>query len=106
VTTASRKQLDDLVHRCRERKQEALAKDAISLWLKRREQSLRKDGVTGLIQLSDDHLALLQDQARAGALLLEAVEQTPTNADVIERLEKLGYQKIDEKWTPPTLIPQ
>ena len=44
------------------------------LLLIRREQSLRKDGVTGLIQLSDERLALLQDQAGAGALLLEALE--------------------------------
>ena len=69
-STLSRTQLNDLVQRCRDRKLDDLAKDAITRWLIRREQSLRKDGVTGLIQLSDERLALLQDQAGAGALLL------------------------------------
>ncbi len=106
VAAASRTQLNDLVQRCHDRKQEALAKEAINRWLARRELSLRKDGVSGLIQLADDRLALLQDQAGAGSLLLEAVEQTPTNTDVIERLEKLGYRKVDEQWTHPILKPQ
>lgn len=101
----SRAQLQDLVLRCRERKQDALAKDAIAAWLTRREKSLRKDGVTGLIQLADERIALAQDQAGAGTLLLEALQQTPNNADVLDRLKGMGYQEVNGKWQPPQSIP-
>ena len=97
----SRTQLNDLVQRCRERKLDDFAKDAIKRWLVRREQSLRKDGVTGLIQLSDERLALLQDHDGAGSLLLEALGQTPTNANITERLTKLGYKEVNGRWINP-----
>lgn len=97
----SRNQLGDLVQRCRDRKQEALAQKAIMLWLTKRETSLRKDGVTGLIQLADERLTLLQDQAGASALLLEALQLETTNASVHERLKKLGFQEVDGRWVPP-----
>ncbi len=103
--TLSRNRLGELVQRCRDRKQEALAKEAITLWLTRREQSLRKDGVTGLIQLADERLALLQDQPGAGALLLEAMKLAPTNEDIHERLTKLGYQKVNDQWVQPQAAP-
>jgi len=103
--TLTRTQLGDLVQRCRDRKQSNLAKEAITRWLARREQSLRKDGVTGLIQLSDERLALLQDQPGAGALLLEALQLAPRNEDVLERLKELGYQEVNGQWVAPQLNP-
>lgn len=103
--TLTRNQLGDVVQRCRERKHEALAKDAITRWLARREPSLRKDGVTGLIQLADDRLALLQDQTGAGALLLEALRLAPKNEDITERLKKLGYQEVNGQWVAPQTNP-
>ena len=104
--TLSRSRLGELVQRCRDRKQETLAKDAITGWLTRREQSLRKDGVTGLIQVADDRLALLQDQPGAASLLLEALQLAPTNEDIHERLIKLGYQKANGQWIQPQAVPQ
>lgn len=103
--TLTRNQLGDLVQRCRDRKQASLAKEAITRWLARREQSLRKDGVTGLIQLSDERLALLQDQPGAGALLLEAWQLAPKNEDILERLKKLGFQEVNGKWVAPQTNP-
>ncbi len=103
--TLTRNQLGDLVQRCRDRKQPNLAKEAITRWLARREQSLRKDGVTGLIQLSDERLALLQDQPGAGALLLEALQLAPKNEDILERLKKLGYHEVNGQWVAPQLNP-
>lgn len=103
--TLSRTQLGELVQRCRDRKQEALAKEAITRWLTKREQSLRKDGVTGLIQLADERLALLQDQPGAGALLLEAWQLAPKNEDLVERLKKLGYQEVNGQWVAPQVNP-
>ena len=100
-STLARTQLNDLVQRCRERKLEDSAKEAIQRWLVRREQSLRKDGVTGLIQLSDERLALLQDQDGAASLLLEAIEQTPTNTNITERLTKLGFKQVNGRWINP-----
>ncbi len=99
--TLARTQLQELLQRCRDRKQDGLAKEAIQRWLKRREQSLRKDGVTGLIQLSDDRWSLLQEPIAAGEPLLEALQQTPNNVDVIERLKKLGFQEVNGRWTQP-----
>ena len=105
AATLTRNQLGDLVQRCRDRKQQALGDEAISSWLARREQVLRKDGVTGLIQLADERLALLQDRPGAGALLLEGLQIAPKNEDIIERLKKLGYQEINGKWVPPQANP-
>jgi hypothetical protein len=101
AATLTRNQLGDLVQRCKDRKQEALGNEAITRWLTRREQSLRKDGVTGLIQLSDERLALLQDRPGAGALLIEAMQVAPKNEDIIERLKKLGYQEVNGQWVAP-----
>ena len=103
--TLTRNQLGDVVQRCRDRKQEPLAKEAITRWLTRREVSLRKDGVTGLIQLADERLALLQDQPGAGALLLEALQVAPKNEDILERLKKLGYQEVNGQWVAPQTNP-
>ncbi len=105
AATLTRNQLGDLVQRCKDRKQESLGSEAITRWLTRREQSLRKDGVTGLIQLSDERLALLQDRPGAGALLLEALQVAPKNEDVIERLKKLGYQEVNGQWVAPQANP-
>ena len=105
AATLTRNQLGELVQRCRDRKQEMLAKEALSNWLTRREQSLRKDGVTGLIQLADERLALVQDQPGASALLLEALQLAPKNEDVIERLKKLGYQEVNGQWVAPPSNP-
>lgn len=103
--TLTRNQLGDLTQQCTDRKQEPLAKEAITRWLARREVSLRKDGVTGLIQLADDRLALLQDKPAAGALLLEALQLAPKNEDIVERLKKLGYQELNGQWAPPQSNP-
>ncbi len=99
--TLSRSQLNDLIQRCRDRKQDALVKEAISRWLTRREQSLRKDGVTGLIQLSDDYLSLTQDVIKSASFLLEALQLAPKNEDILDRLKKFGFQEIDGKWRLP-----
>lgn len=103
--TLTRNQLGELVRRCRDRKQEAFAKEAITHWLTRRETSLRKDGVTGLIQLADERLALLQDQPGAGALLIEALQVAPKNEDILERLKKLGYREVNGQWVSPQANP-
>ena len=103
--TLTRNQLGELVQRCRDRKQEPLAKEAITRWLTKREVSLRKDGVTGLIQLADERLALLQDQPGAGGLLLEALQVAPKNEDILERLKKLGYQEVNGQWVAPLTNP-
>ena len=105
AATLTRNQLGDLVQRCKERKQDELGNEAIARWLARREQSLRKEGVTGLIQLADERLALVQDRPGAGALLLEALQVAPKNEDIIERLKKLGYQEVNGQWVPPLLNP-
>jgi hypothetical protein len=104
--TLTRNEISDLVRRCRERKQDSLAKEALKRWFVQREESLRKDGVTGLIQLAEERMALSQDQSGAGALLLEALQLAPGNADVIEQLKKLGYQEVDGKWVSPKLNSQ
>lgn len=106
AATLTRTQLGELMQRCRDRKQEALAKEAAVRWLAKREVSLRKDGVTGLIQLADERLALLQDQAGAGAALLEAVPLAPRNEDLIERLKKLGYHEVNGRWVAQQAKPQ
>lgn len=100
----SRTQLNELLQRCRDRKQEGLVKEATARWLTRREQSLRKDGVTGLIQLSDDHLSLTQDVVKSASFLLEALPLAPKSEDILDRLKKFGFQEVDGKWRQPQSV--
>jgi hypothetical protein len=105
AATLTRHEISDLVRRCGERKLDTLAKEALKRWFIKREESLRKGGVTGLMQLAQERIALLQDQPGAGALLMEALQLAPGNADVIEQLKNLGYREVDGQWVSPNLHP-
>ena len=59
---------------------------------------MRQDGALGLMQLADEYLALLQDERKAVAVLVEANKLDPAFADVLEKFKSLGYVNAGGTW--------
>lgn len=96
--TATRPEIEQLAADLRDRKQPDQARMVLLQWLKGREGRLREDGPLGLLQLADDYLMLLQDEAKAVSLLVEANRDDPLFADVTDKLAALGYEKSGGLW--------
>lgn len=99
AATATRQEIEQLANDFRSRQQAVLARQALQTWLQAREIRLREDGSTGLVQLAEDYLALLHDEARAAVLLKEAYKLDPTFEEVTRKLESLGYKLDRGSWT-------
>lgn len=98
AVTATRPEIEQLAADFRERQQPDQAKLAITRWLQARESRLREDGPLGMMQLADEHLALLQDEQKAAAILVEANKIDPAFADVKEKLKSMGYENLGGTW--------
>ncbi|MEK6258684.1 MAG: hypothetical protein AABP62_08690 [Planctomycetota bacterium] len=99
AASATRQEIEQLASDYRSRQQPVLARQALQTWLQAREGRLREDGSLGLMQLADDHLALLKDENKAASFLKEAYKLDPTLAEVSRRLESLGYTLDRGAWT-------
>ncbi len=99
AATATRQEIEQLAGDCRARQQPVQARQALQTWLQAREGRLREDGSLGLVQQADDHLALLNDETKAAALLKEAYKLDPSLDEVTRRLESLGYRLERGSWT-------
>ncbi len=99
AATATRQEIEQLASDYRSRQQPVPARQALQTWLQAREGRMRDDGSLGLMQLADDHLALLKDETKAAALLKEAHKLDPSLDEVNRRLESLGYKLDRGAWT-------
>lgn len=100
LSTASRRQALELADQFRRRDQPERARSSLKLWLDSREARLRQEGPSGLIQLADDYIALLDSRAPAVILLKEAYANSPQVAEnpAGERLSQLGYELHAGQW--------
>lgn len=98
VGTLKKSQAVELAGQFRKRKQPKLAKQTFQDWLTAKKQRLRKDDGAGLMQLAEEYHNLLEDDERAGKLLLEAAALSPNSPEITERLQKLGYEKKNGRW--------
>lgn len=67
-------------------------------WLTARRLRLQPDDIEGLLRLADDYRTLLNDTPSADLLLIEAYKRNPGAVEVIEQLERLGYQLKKGVW--------
>jgi len=98
ASTATRAEIEQLANEFRSRRQPDLARQAILVWLQAREPRLREDGALGLLQLADDCLKLLHDEAKAVRILEEAYKLDPNFKDVPQKLNSLGYYLNGVTW--------
>ena len=99
AATATRQEIEQLANDYRSRQLPVLARQALQTWLQARESRMREDGSTGLMQLADDYLTLLRDEAKSASLLKEAHKLDPAFEDVVKKLESLGYKLDRGAWT-------
>jgi len=99
AATVTRLEIEQLAKDFHSRQQPIQARQASQAWLQAREGRMREDGSLGLVQLADDHLALLGDETKAALFLKEAYKLDPSLEEVAKRLEKLGYKLDRGAWT-------
>ena len=99
AATATRQEIEQLANDYRSRQLPVPARQALQTWLQAREDRMREDGSTGLMQLAEDYLALLRDETKAASLLKEAHKLDPAFEDVARKLESLGYKLDRGVWT-------
>lgn len=96
--TLSEKELVLLVKELRRQQQPQQATAVIGDWLKNQLPKQRQKGSVGLVWLSDRYVRLLNDQATAIQLLLEAHRADSESREVSERLTQFGYLLRNGKW--------
>ncbi len=94
----TRRRMLALAARFKERKNAVRAKETIERWLAAREEQYRQDGESGLLQLADEYVTLLDDSERAAPFLTEAYGRNPKSKEINSRLQRLGYTLRDGKW--------
>jgi len=104
VTTLSRFDMLALQRELRERNEPDKAQQAIDEWFRNREAELLKQGVDGLIDLASEYEELMDDEGEAIRLLLMADRKKPGIGIVGERLERHGYEYIDDEWRDPEAV--
>lgn len=68
-------------------------------WLAAKEERLRKDGAAGLIEAADFYRSLTGDEDKEAELLIEAHGIRPDDAQLVARIERLGYHLVNGRWT-------
>jgi hypothetical protein len=98
INNATRVEAESVATALRERGKNDVAKKMLTQWIKSHEVRLKGDGVVGLLQLADEYLSLLNDEAVAVEYLSDAYRMDPTFEDVKARLTSLGYQWRKSRW--------
>lgn len=84
---------------------DARGKELRRLWLASRERRLVKDGWSGLIELGDESLALLDDRVAAVKYYQDADRAAPNLGTLTDRFLKLGYVQHEGRWIPKEDVP-
>jgi len=98
VANASRRDMSDLTDQFRSRNNEQKARETVANWMTAREQLLRKEGPEGLLQLAQEYLEIMKDPQTAAKLLMEADKKLPDAKEIVARLDRLGYVKVNGQW--------
>ena len=98
ATTATRGEIENLAVLLRERGKNDLARQTLIQWVRSHELRLKGDGAVGLLQLSDEYLNLLNNEAVAVEYLTDAYRLDPTFEEVKKKLTALGYHWRNGRW--------
>jgi hypothetical protein len=68
-------------------------------WVQAKEERLVKEGrPSDLMQAAHEYQSLLDDNASAARLLMQASKIAPDVKEISSQLERLGYKRVDGKW--------
>jgi hypothetical protein len=98
VAQLTRDELLTLATRLEERGRESRAEEVKREWLTAQEPKLRETGAGGLLDLAQEHIALLNDTAGAARIYMELSKDRAGQATASARLVELGYQFDGNEW--------
>jgi len=98
VAQLTRDELLTLATRLEERGRESRAEEVKREWLTAQEPKLRETGAGGLLDLAQEHIALLNDTAGAARIYMELSRDRAGQATASARLVELGYQFDGNEW--------
>jgi hypothetical protein len=87
-----------LAEEYRGRQRADTARQVVERWLTLRLRRLEPDDTEGLIELTAEYRALLQDHTLPDRLLIEAHARNPKAADIAKVLEDRGYHWHEGRW--------
>jgi hypothetical protein len=99
VPTLSRDALLLLAERLEARDRAARATEAKRSWIAALEPAFRERGAGGLLDLAQEHIALLGDADTAAAIYMELYQERTGQETARTRLVDLGYQFDGTTWT-------
>lgn len=71
-----------------------------------REKKLGKNDVEGRITLAEQYIKLLNDRGSAASLLAAAEAIDAEAPKLVDAYRRLGFQKVNGKWTDPSIKPE
>src|SRR5260370_35765368 len=98
IEKLTRTQVLELAEKYRSRQEPKQADHVLESWLTKRLRGLDLDDTEGLLDVTDDYRRLLEQEAPADRLLIEAWKRNPKAGDIIERLKELGYRLFEGSW--------
>lgn len=81
-----------------DRKQPRLGEIAIEAWLRSKQKRLAGDDIEGLLSLADQYEELLKQPQTKLRLIRQAADLHPGSAELVERMNKLGYRRNGDNW--------
>lgn len=98
VADLTRDEMLTLTTRLEERMNLSRAEEVKREWLKAQEPKLREIGAGGLLDLAQEHIALLNDTEGAATIYMELSKDRAGQATASARLVELGYQFDGNEW--------
>lgn len=98
IASASRQEALQLADNLKERGQPDEAKSLLASWIRSQAAKVRNDDQVALLQLAEDYLQLVNDEAAAAKLLMAAHELDPSLEEAGNRLRQLGYRWDQDRW--------
>lgn len=105
VGTMTRKELNELITRFEPLAIPEFATDLKKRWLLAREENLEPGNVTGLVELGDEYLQLVNDQESAIRIYKKAYAKSPTTQLISDKLTELELVLHKGDWIPKGDIP-
>ncbi len=105
VGTMTRKELNELITRFEPLAIPEFVADLKKRWLLAREENLEPSDVTGLVELGDEYLLLVNDQESAIRIYKKAYSKSPTTQLISDKLTELDLVLHKGNWIPKGDIP-
>jgi len=99
VAKHPRQAMQELSQQFHDRNDPKKARQVIATWIEARAKTiLEGNDDDDRLELANDYLNLLGDQATCVEILKETYDRDPKNADIVSRLQDLGFVLVGERW--------